>query len=92
VKKILLFLPTRYFVGISMKKIKLSPQQNRIMWVFEEAGVETMGTVVATLRAEGVFTESAFEEDLAGLVRLGYVRQEADSLILTKAGYAALVK
>jgi hypothetical protein len=81
-----------YPVSTQMKKIRLSPQQNRIMWALEEAGEETARTVLATLRAEGVFVESAFAEDLAGLEHLGCVRREGDSLILTKPGYAALSK
>jgi hypothetical protein len=73
-----------------MRKISLSPQQNRILWVLEEAGAETNLTVVATLQSEGVYEERDFEDDVAALVRLGYVQQQADSLILTKPGYAAL--
>jgi hypothetical protein len=73
-----------------MRKIRLSPQQNRILCVLEEAGAETNRTVVATLRSEGIFDERDFEKDVATLERLGYVQQEADSLVLTKPGYAAL--
>lgn len=62
------------------------------MWVLEEAGEESERTVVATLRAEGVLAENAFAQDLAGLKRLGYIRREGDSLILTNPGYVALSK
>ncbi len=47
---------------------------------------------MATLRAEGVFNEGTFAADLVGLERLGFVRRESDSVILTKPGYAALSK
>ena len=62
------------------------------MWLLEEAGEETERTVVATLSDEGGYDRSAFAEDVAGLVGLGYVRREGDALVLTEPGYAALSK
>ena len=73
-----------------MKKIKLTRLQNRIIWILEEAGEETLGTVQATLHVQGVYTKEELATALAGLQQLGFVLQTSSSLILTDNGRAAL--
>jgi len=74
-----------------MKKVRISPLQNRILWILEEAGEETNITVVATLRSEKAYPDDdLFEQALQGLDRLGYIRRENESLVMTELGYAAL--
>ena len=75
-----------------MKKIKLTRLQNRIIWILEEAGEETLGTVQATLRVQGVYTEEELATALAGLRQLGFVPKTSSSLILTDNGRAALCR
>ena len=58
------------------RKIKLSPEQNEILRLLEEAGEETLGTLLNTLRVRpdpqaGVPHE--FQAAIAGLFRLGFV-------------------
>jgi len=74
-----------------MKKVSISPLQNRILWILEEAGEETTITVVATLRSKKAYPDDdLFEQGLQGLERLGYIRRESESLVMTELGYAAL--
>lgn len=72
------------------RKIALSPLQNRLMWVLEEAGEETIVTVKVTVGAE----DEALEQAIAGLERLTFVQRSTQggepSLVLTSRGYAAL--
>lgn len=75
-----------------MKKIKLTRLQNRIMWILEEAGEETLGTVRATLRAQEEDSEEELATALTGLQRLSLVLQTRSSLILTENGRAALTR
>jgi DNA-binding IclR family transcriptional regulator len=73
------------------KKLRLSPLQGRILWLLEEAGKETLGTVLATLRMTDDWT---FRRELEALVRHGFVRQGEEAgqqtLILTGDGRVAL--
>jgi len=74
-----------------MKKVSISPLQNRILWILEEAGEETTITVVATLRSKKAYPDDdLFEQALQGLDRLGYIRRDNESLVMTELGYAAL--
>jgi hypothetical protein len=75
-----------------MRKVRLSPQQNRVLWILEEAGEESCQTVLATLRTESILDDGQFNDDIVGLERLGYIMRHGDSLILTRPGYAALSK
>jgi hypothetical protein len=76
----------------AMRKVKLTPLQNRILWILEEAGEETLGTVRATLRAEGLDDEQALRTAIDGLQRLGFVSEESAAVTLTKRGYEALTR
>jgi hypothetical protein len=75
-----------------MRKIELTPLQNRIVWILEEAGEENLETVRTTLRAEGEHDEPAFRAALDGLKGLGFVSVTDSSAILTTSGYAALTR
>jgi hypothetical protein len=75
-----------------MRKSKLTRLQNRIVWILEEAGEESLETVRATLRSEGEHDESALRAALDGLRDLGFVSVTASSVTLTTSGYAALTK
>jgi len=75
-----------------MKKVRISPLQNRIIWILEEAREETKLTIISTLKSDGGYDEHAFREALQGLERLGYIRCESESAIITVEGYAALSK
>lgn len=74
------------------RKIALSPLQNSVMWVLEEAGEETVITVKVTLRSE----DEALERAIAGLERLAFVQRSTHdgepSLVLTSRGYDALTR
>lgn len=72
----------------AMRKTKLTPLQNRIIWILEEAGEET----IETLRSQGTQDEEGLRTALDGLQRLGLVSVSDSSAILTKSGYAALTK
>lgn len=75
-----------------MKKTKLTPLQNRIMWILEEAGEESVQTLRATLHSQGVQDDHALQTALAGLQRLGFVSVIGSLIALTENGYAALTK
>ena len=69
------------------RRLGLSPLQRDIMLLLEEAGAETVGTVVATLKITDQDDSSA---QINGLVTLGLVRREEPNLVLTERGKVAL--
>ena len=69
------------------RRLKLSPVQRDIVMMLEEAGAETIGTVIATLKPPN---ESEFAAQVEGLVTLGLVRREENNLVLTEQGRIAL--
>jgi hypothetical protein len=73
------------------RKLRLTPFQGRLLWLLEEAGKETMPTIIATLKPTD---QAEFDRDLAALVRLGLVSVEGnyESVILTAAGRQALTR
>jgi hypothetical protein len=56
--------------------------------MLDEAGAETVGTVIATLKPSDL---GEFAVQVDGLVKLGLVRKEADELVLTEQGRKALI-
>jgi DNA-binding MarR family transcriptional regulator len=68
------------------RRLKLTPLQRDVLVMLEEAGSETVGTVIATLKP----AESDFVAELDQLARLGLIRKEGNSLVLTKEGRGAL--
>ena len=69
------------------RRLGLSPLQRDIMLLLEEAGSETVGTVVATLK---ITDQEDFSAQINGLVTLGLVRREEPNLVLTERGKVAL--
>jgi len=69
------------------RKLTLSPLQRDIVIMLEEAGAETVGTVIATLKPSD---QEEFAAQLAGLVTLGLIRKEENNLVLTEQGRVAL--
>jgi hypothetical protein len=77
-------------------RLKLSPLQRDIMVTLEEAGAETIGTVIATVKAN----EVEFTRNVDGLIELGLVRTEETKpsgglqteLVLTERGKSALME
>jgi hypothetical protein len=57
------------------------------MMMLEEAGAETVGTVIATLKASD---QIEFDGQVNGLVTLGLIRKEENNLVLTEQGRIAL--
>jgi len=55
--------------------------------MLEEAGAETVGTVVATLKPPN---QSDFSAQVDELVALGLIRKEEKNLVLTDKGKTAL--
>jgi len=55
--------------------------------MLEEAGAETVGTVVATLK---ITDQVDFNAQVNSLVTLGLVRKDASNLVLTERGKIAL--
>ena len=55
--------------------------------MLEEAGAETVGTVIATLKPSD---QSEFDAQLAALVTLGLIRKEENNVVLTEQGRIAL--
>lgn len=55
--------------------------------MLEEAGAETVGTVIATLKPSN---QNEFDEQVNGLVTLGLIRKEEKNLVLTEQGRIAL--
>ena len=78
------------------RRLKLSPLQREIMVTLEEAGAETIGTVIATVKAPN---QDEFRGQVDGLLKLGLIRKEESArhggatrinLVLTEQGKAAL--
>jgi hypothetical protein len=57
------------------------------MVTLEEAGAETVGTVVATLKPQN---QSDFSAQVDELIALGLIRREESTLVLTERGKTAL--
>lgn len=69
------------------RRLKLSSLQRDILMMLEEAGAETVGTVIATLKpSRGEFTAQVDQ-----LVSLGLIRKDGDNLVLTEKGKIALI-
>jgi predicted transcriptional regulator len=68
------------------RKLKLRPLQRDVLVMLEEAGSETVGTVIATLKP----AESDFLAQLDQLAKLGLIREQGNTLVLTKEGRGAL--
>jgi hypothetical protein len=78
------------------RRLKLSPMQRDIMVALAEAGAETLGTVIATVKPSN---QTEFDRELVGLIKLGLIRKEGSTiydgkteLVLTEAGTEALHK
>jgi DNA-binding MarR family transcriptional regulator len=69
------------------RRLKLSPLQRDILVMLEEAGAETVGTVVATLKPSD---QSDFSAQVNELVALGLISREKSDLVLTERGKTAL--
>jgi len=69
------------------RRLKLSPLQRNIVMMLEEAGAETVGTVIATLKPSD---HSEFAVQVDGLVTLGLIRKDQNNLVLTEQGRVAL--
>ena len=69
------------------RRLKISPLQRDIMVTLEEAGAETVGTVVATLKPQN---QSDFSAQVDELIALGLIRREESTLVLTERGKTAL--
>ena len=75
------------------RKVQLTPLQRDIIWLLEEAGSETVGCAIASVRP---LNREAFDHAVKGLIGLGYVslsttpEEFGGSLLLTKAGQRAL--
>jgi hypothetical protein len=69
----------------NMRKIRLSPVQQKILWMLEEAGRENLACIRATLK----FPPGDLEIAIAGLKRLGFVVDDIEdsspALSLTKS-------
>jgi hypothetical protein len=55
--------------------------------MLEEAGAETVGTVIATLNPSD---QGEFAAQVDGLVDLGLIRKEENNLVLTEQGRISL--
>ncbi len=75
-----------------MRKTSLTPLQNKIMWLLEEAHESELDTIRVTTREDDAATEQDLGTALAGLERLGFVCQTGSRVVLTETGYAALTK
>ncbi len=78
------------------RRLKLSPMQRDILVALEEAGGETVGTVVATLKPSD---RIEFDREVDRLIALGLIRKERSDmwageteLVLTDAGSKSLRK
>ena len=75
------------------KRLKLSPLQRDVVVMLEEAGSETIGTVVATVKPKD---QSEFTRELDELIVLGLIQkvdgspQSRSELILTEVGRQTL--
>jgi hypothetical protein len=57
------------------------------MMTLEEAGAETVGTVIATVKP---FSQGEFRSQVDELVKVGLIRNEESNLVLTEHGKRAL--
>lgn len=73
------------------RKLKLSPLHRDILVMLEEAGSETIGTVIATIRPDDL---TEFNRQVDELIRLGLVQKEESrnemELVLTDKGKVTL--
>jgi len=69
------------------RRLKLSTLQRDIMMTLEEAGAETVGTVMATVKPS---SQSEFSAQVEALVKLGLILSEEHNLVLTEQGKTAL--
>lgn len=69
------------------RRLKLAPLQRDIVMMLEEAGAETVGTVIATLKPSD---RAEFDAQVNGLVTLGLIRKEENNLVLTEQRRIAL--
>jgi hypothetical protein len=73
------------------RKTRLTPLQRDVLRALEEAGEETLGTVIATVRPAYLKT---FHREVQTLVRFGYVcltgPHDNPNVTLTAAGQRAL--
>lgn len=69
------------------RRLNLSPLQRDILMMLEEAGSETVGTVIATLKPSDL---NEFAAQVNGLVTLRLIRKEENDLALTEQGRIAL--
>lgn len=79
-----------------LRRLKLSPLQREIIWTLQEAGGETIGTVVATVKP---LDQIEFNRAVDDLIKLGLVRMEGSTmhhgkveLVLTETGIETLRK
>ena len=78
-------------------RLKLSRLQRDIIVMLEEAGAETIGTVIATVKPEN---DAQFSQAVEALIRSGLVRRdetrsagkEKTELVLTERGLKALTE
>jgi DNA-binding MarR family transcriptional regulator len=75
------------------RKLRLTPLQRDLLWMLEEAGEETLTTILVTLKPSD---RETFDRDLASLIRLGFVSvaegQSDTTVALTESGRQALTK
>jgi hypothetical protein len=69
------------------RRLKISRLQRNIMMTLEEAGSETVGTVIATVKPS---SQNEFSAQVDELIRLGLIRNEEHNLVLTERGKIAL--
>jgi len=69
------------------RRLKLSSLQRDILMMLEEAGAETIGTVIATLKPPN---SEIFAADVDGLLKLALIRKDSNELILTERGRTTL--
>ena len=69
------------------RRLKLTLLQRDILVMLEEAGSETVGTVIATLKP----AEADFAVQVDQLEKLGLIFKEGNELVLTREGRIALV-
>jgi hypothetical protein len=75
-----------------VRKISLTPLQNKIMWLLEEAHEAELETIRVTTREDDAASEQDLGTALAGLERLGFIYHSDSRAVLTETGYAALTK
>jgi len=75
-----------------MRKLSLTPLQNKVLWLLEEAHEAELDTIRITTREDGATSERDLETAIAGLQRFGFVYRSDSRVVLTEIGYAALTK